>query len=75
MDIVYARLVFEPALGDVMCWAEIGSGEHAHVFLESVTVERGVIKYKWRTRSPALPGQMNSQGNDENGMGGYPAYP
>jgi len=44
-DLLYARQVFRPQ-GDVACWVQMGA-KFDHVLLESVTVERGVIRYQW----------------------------
>jgi hypothetical protein len=46
-DWLYARQAYEPA--DVVHWVQTDSG-YDHFMLESVTVERGIIRYKWGCR-------------------------
>ena len=45
-DLISARQIYRPLDDGVACWVQIGS-DFDHVMLESVTVERGTIRYKW----------------------------
>jgi hypothetical protein len=45
-DVIFARLRYKLAAGGVVCWVQNGS-KFEHRYCDSVTVERGAIKYKW----------------------------
>jgi hypothetical protein len=49
-DILYGRQVYK-VVGDTACWVDTGSVQ-AHFLIESMTLERGKIRYRWRGPMP-----------------------
>jgi hypothetical protein len=49
-DIVYGRQVYK-VVGDTACFVDTG-GVQAHFLIESMTLERGTIRYQWRGPMP-----------------------
>ncbi|MCA9146629.1 MAG: hypothetical protein KDB05_27815 [Planctomycetales bacterium] len=67
-DIFAGRQIYQPANDQVLCWVQIGS-DHEHVLLESITIERGTITYRWGQRYAEWLRQSMPERDEENEYG------
>jgi hypothetical protein len=49
-DVIYGRQIYK-VVGDTACWVDTGKVK-AHFLIESMTLERGTIRFQWRGPMP-----------------------